>query len=269
MGMHNNPLGYAGYGPNVTGTPSTQEANIRAASSAEISALSRNDVYMPPSAIASVFASPPAIGNTTPAAGSFTTLTNTLNATFATSAAATLVDLGNVAPSGARTFNIAGGNQAQNDTVNILAGAPSAGTQTFNLFSGVATGGTQVINLGTGSSAKAINIGAASDTIAFGNGISVTAPSVAGSSPIINNERTGQASFTDVINTTAYGTLTITNSTITASSVIIATASCVTVNSACVIADIVPGSGTVAIRVYNAGSANTADNIIINFWVLN
>lgn len=93
--------------------------------------------------------------------------------------------------------------------------------------------------------------------------------SVAGASPIINNVRSGQASFTDVINTGAYGTLTITNSTITADSIIVASASCVTANSAVVIADIVPGVGTVAFRCLNAGSANTAANIDINFHVLN
>ena len=99
--------------------------------------------------------------------------------------------------------------------------------------------------------------------------LSASAPSVSGASPVVNNARSGQASFTDVIANGAYGTLTITNSSVTASSVILATPSCTTVNSALSVVGIVPGAGTVAIRLYNAGSASTAANININYWVIN
>lgn len=71
----------------------------------------------------------------------------------------TTIGLGNVAPAAARTITIAGGNSAQNDTVNILAGNPSANTQTFNLFSGSPSGGAQNVNLGTGISTGTITIG--------------------------------------------------------------------------------------------------------------
>ncbi len=99
--------------------------------------------------------------------------------------------------------------------------------------------------------------------------VTVTAASVAGASPVVNNGKSGQASFTDVIANGAYGTLTMTNSTVTASSVIVALASCTTVNSAVQIAGVVPGAGTVAFRLFNAGSASTAANININYWVMN
>lgn len=178
MGLFSNPLGHAGYPPGVTGTPTTQNSTIRAATAAEAAAGTLTNVYISPatadSATALDFASPPAngFGSTTPRPVAATTLT-------------------------------------------------------------------------------------------------VSAPSVAGASPVVNNSRQGQASFTDVIANGAYGTLTITNSTITASSVIIPVASCTTVNSAVQVAGIVPGSGTVAIRLFNAGSASTAANININYWVLN
>lgn len=82
----------------------------------------------------------------------------------------TTLDLCNVAPSAARTITIAGGNQAQNDTVAILNGNPSGNTQTFNLMSGTATGGTQNVNI-------ANSIGG-SLTVKIGGGANSTAQSV-------------------------------------------------------------------------------------------
>jgi hypothetical protein len=71
----------------------------------------------------------------------------------------TTIDVGNVAPDAARVITIAGGNQAQNDTVTILGGAASAGTQVFNLFSGNSAGATQTINMASGTGAVTLNIG--------------------------------------------------------------------------------------------------------------
>jgi hypothetical protein len=95
------------------------------------------------------------------------------------------------------------------------------------------------------------------------------APSVAGATPLVNNSRRGQVSFTNVVNTTAYGNYVMTNSLITSSSVIQAVASCATTNTALVVSAITPGSGTVTFRLYNAGSANTAANVIINYEIYN
>lgn len=72
----------------------------------------------------------------------------------------TTVDLADIAPAAARTINIAGGDQAQNDTVNILNGAPSANSQTINVMSGNNAGGTQTVNIAQGTGGKTVNIGA-------------------------------------------------------------------------------------------------------------
>lgn len=105
----------------------------------------------------------------------------------------TTVDIGDIAPAAARTFNIAGGDSAQDDTVNVLTGAPSANTQKFNLLSGVATGGAQEVNIlsgaststsqtlnimsGAGSATKTINMatGAAAATLNIGTGAAAMA----------------------------------------------------------------------------------------------
>lgn len=96
-----------------------------------------------------------------------------------------------------------------------------------------------------------------------------TAPSVSGTSPIVNNARVGQISSSTTVANGAYTTYTMTNSLITASSVIQATASCTTVSSAVSVVGVVPGSGTVAFRVFNGGSATTAANVIITYEIYN
>lgn len=103
--------------------------------------------------------------------------------TIGVSADCTPIDIGNIAPSGARVITMNGGDSAQNDTLNIMSGNPSANTQTVTVLGGVPTGGTQVLNLltqtgqagtaniGTGAAmANAINIGGTgANTIAIGD----------------------------------------------------------------------------------------------------
>jgi hypothetical protein len=110
---------------------------------------------------------------------------------------------------------------------------------------------------------------AATGLIATAGGVQVSATSVAGTTPIVNNVRTGQAAFSDDIAAGAYGTLVVTNSVVTGSSVIIASASCSSATSAVQIVEIAPGSGTVSFRLFNAGASTAAATININFWVLN
>jgi len=207
MGLFTNPLGHAGYPPNVTGTPTTQPASIRAATAAEAAAGTLTDVYISPataeSATALDFASPPVLGfgSTTPRPVHATTLDSTLNTLLATSASATAVAIANIAPTGARTGDYHGGNSAQNDTVTWFGGAPSAGTQSFSMFGGVATGGTQTVgfftgnsaggtqsfsvltgtragtlNLATGAAAHTTNIGSSSGLIGFYGATAITKP---------------------------------------------------------------------------------------------
>ncbi len=110
----------------------------------------------------------------------------------------TTIGMGNVAPAAARVITIAGGNQAQNDTVTILGGAASAGTQTFNLFNGNSAGATQNVNIGTGTGAVGINIGTGATgvkTIAIGgtaaNVITIANTQTAGSLTIGNAMTSG------------------------------------------------------------------------------
>lgn len=80
MGLFSNPLGHAGYPPNVTGTPSTQPASVRAATPAEAAAGVLNDVYISPqvlgsgaaiTSIASAPGSDASVGNATGQVGFF------------------------------------------------------------------------------------------------------------------------------------------------------------------------------------------------------
>lgn len=191
-----------------------------------------------------------------------------------------------------------GAHSAGTQTLNMMTGLHTGGTQSVNILSGTSPGGTQNIRLG----AAATNIGFFGATpipkpvnttdlrtcltslglLATGgatplnlnggdltaNSVTVTAPTVSGASPLVNNSRAGQASFTDVITTTTFLNLTITNSNFNSSSVIQATISCATGGSAVMITRVNPTSGSCAFRVYNVG-ADTADNVIINFSILN
>lgn len=83
MGLFSNPLGHAGYPPNVTGTPETQPASIRAATVAEANAGTLDNVYISPATLTAAsgadFANPPVLGfgSTTPRPVASTTLTST------------------------------------------------------------------------------------------------------------------------------------------------------------------------------------------------
>lgn len=94
------------------------------------------------------------------------------------------------------------------------------------------------------------------------------APSVSGTTPIVNNSRKGQISSSTTLATVTYGDYVMTNSLITASSVIQAVASCAKLNVAVFVAAITPGAGTVTFKLYNAGSA-TSDTILINYEIYN
>lgn len=108
-----------------------------------------------------------------------------------------------------------------------------------------------------------------SDVFKAGGLQTIAGTNTAGASPQIVNARQGRVGFTDVIANGAFGTLTLTDSFISSTSVIIGVASCTTVNSGVQVVGIVPGSGSVAFRILNAGSASTATTIFVNFWVLN
>lgn len=95
MGLFANPLAHAGFHPRVTGTPTTQNATVRAATTAEANAGVLDYVYISPAtlnaAAAVDFASPPTLGfgSTTPRPVHATTLS--------TAGAITLADANNIA----------------------------------------------------------------------------------------------------------------------------------------------------------------------------
>lgn len=66
MGLFSNPLGHAGYPPNVTGTPETQPSAVRAATLAEAEVGVLDNCYISPltqqAATSTDFASPPVLG---------------------------------------------------------------------------------------------------------------------------------------------------------------------------------------------------------------
>lgn len=100
MGLFSNPLGHAGYPPGVTGTPTTQPSEVRAATAAEVAAGTLKNCYVSPataqSSIALDFASPPVLGfgSTTKRPVHATTLESTGATTLGTGAGVTAT-LGN------------------------------------------------------------------------------------------------------------------------------------------------------------------------------
>lgn len=134
MGLFTNPLSYAGYPPNVTGTPSTQNSTVRAATTAEAEAGVLNYVYISPatmsSDVAAEFASPPALGSTTPAAVTATTLTSTTSSILHGNPAGTAPAAGNI------------GEQIRSAVASGSAVTFTTSTDIYNITSIVLTAGT-------------------------------------------------------------------------------------------------------------------------------
>lgn len=195
------------------------------------------------------------IGSSTAKLGFFgaTTVVQPVNTTDLRTA---IIDLGLLASGGATPLNLNGGALTAASAALTTSGA------TIGVSSNTAAG-TGVAGEFTSSAATISAVNCVTGSI------QVPATAVSGATPVVNNVRTGQVGFTNVVANGAYETLTLTDSLITAASVIIASASCTTVSSAVQIVEITPGSGSVAFRVFNAGSASTGANVLINFWVLN
>ncbi len=185
------------------------------------------------------------------------------------------------ASGGAQSFSVLTGTRA--GTLNLASGAAAhvvtlgSSTSTIGFFGatpvvkqlGTTDLRVALINLGLYTTGGATPLDLNGGTLTALQTI-VTAPTVAGASPVVNNSRAGIASFSDAIGNGAYGVLTITNSTITSSSVINITPSCATGTCALQVTLMVPGSGTVAVTLFNAGASSTAgNNILLNYHVLN
>lgn len=215
------------------------------------------------------------------------------------STAGDTINIGNAINTGAQVINIASGASAANSTVNIMSGTATAGTQTLNLASGafahainigtgaavvntIAIGGTgaNVITIGNTQTAGSISLGAnmVSGTINIGSANSglvavpphVSAPVASPTATVTNNARVGYVSFTGF--TTAAGgvqTFTISNSTITAASAILASAINFGTNAALMtVVRILPSANSVDITLENSGVAALNGDVAITFWIL-
>jgi len=183
----------------------------------------------------------------TTAGSSVTTIYNSLLSTGATAA---------VSHGSSGTMLISNSTVTSSNNPAIAgAGAGALTLGGVDFTSNTATAGTLTIS--------------GADVFKAGSFQAITASNTAGASPQIVNSRAGQVKFTDTIANGAYGTLTMTNSSVVAGSIINANASCVTVNSAVTIVEITPTGGSVAFRIFNGGAASTAANILVNFNILN
>lgn len=177
MGLFTNPLGYAGYPPGVTGTPTTQPASIRAATAAEASAGTLTDCYISPatadSATALDFASPPALGfgSTTPRPVHATTLDSTSTTSLGTGASS-VVNIGvasstigffgatAVAKQGATTdlrtalINLGLYTTGGASPLDLNGGALASGTHTFTDATNIVVGSTTGTKIGTATTQK-------------------------------------------------------------------------------------------------------------------
>lgn len=181
MGMFTNPLSYAGYPPGVTGTPTTQNTTVRAATAAEAAAGVLTNVYISPStadsATALDFASPPVLGfgSTTPRPVHATTLDSTGNTSLGTGASS-VVNVG-VASSTIGFFGATaivkpiGTTDLRTALIN-LGLYTTGGASPLNLNGGALTAGTvsavSTITAGTTLTATLGNITATNGNIVRG-----------------------------------------------------------------------------------------------------
>lgn len=188
MGLFTNPLSHAGYPPGVTGTPTTQPSEVRAATAAEAAAGTLKNVYISPftaqSATVLDFASPPVLGfgSTTPRPVHATTLDSSGLTSLATGAGA-VTNIGNTtgtigffgitaaARPGATTEIKAGLalmgllTDGGATPLNLDGGALTCGALTATGTVGINTSGSGVTTIGTGGTG-ATNIGNATGNTA-------------------------------------------------------------------------------------------------------
>lgn len=185
----------------------------------------------------------------------------------------TTVDIGDISPAAARTFNIAGGDQAQNDTFNILGGNPSAGTQAFNVFTGTPTGGTQTVTVGNSTAGfeTVVNVDShnfkatpsvtgAQTTLTPTLSVRVGSILVDGSNATVRVDAAGAAPKTFVI----------TNTLVSATSVVFISVSSVEAiaNVKLEATAVQCAANALSVIIDNEGGSNTAGNYNINFWIL-
>lgn len=140
MGMFTNPISYAGYPPGVTGTPTTQNTTVRAATQAECDTGTATDCYVSPAtqqaSVSVDFASPPVLGfgSTTPRPVHATTISATTPVPVSSggSGAATFTAHGVLIGAGTSAFAVTSAGLAGEVLTSGGAGAdPTWTTPTF------------------------------------------------------------------------------------------------------------------------------------------
>ncbi len=219
--------------------------------------------------------------------------------TIADTSAVTTIDIGNITPTVNRTTTINGGAvvDAHTDTVsiapggvntsasaskvvNVASGATATGSQVVNILSGTNASGTATVNIssGTGGGTKRVNIGNADGltSISLANSpIVVTSQTIASPTvSVTNSVRQGAILMTGFTTAGSGGTVTVTltNTFITDTSVLLANVVDLSSNTTAVsvysIKPAVPGPGSAAITLINNGAQAVNGNLQINFWVL-
>ena len=206
---------------------------------------------------------------------------------IANGASTKTINIGNGVQGNTTSINSGTLLSAVTDTLNLSNGVVNfAGSQvTANLGSGAATIGTIQVNLGTGSSAggttHTVNIGTGTGggtkTVNIGNADGLTdiielvpRESSGGATHTLNASK-GRITATGLTTaSTADETITITNSSVAATSGIIVGICTVTATDARpVIEKVVPGSGSFTVQYVNDGAAALDGNLIISFEVFN
>lgn len=244
MGLFANPLAHAGYPPKVTGTPETQNSTVRSATSTEIEQARLDNAYISPKNL-----------STSKLTFVDLTLGGTLSVTGNTvlgSGASSEISIG-VASSKIGFYGVP---PAVKPTVST--GNPSTDLESALVDYGVWPSGGDYFPLTD-------NV----RTVTCGSVVMEAASSIAGASPITNNGRVGQVRFSDSIASASYGTLVLSCNKATASSIVIASVSCLTANTVLSITEVTPSSGSVSFVVYNSGSVATANNIVISYLITN
>lgn len=219
-----------------------------------------------PSNLASVFASPPAIGGTAPAAGTFTTLTNVGTASInASGTAATTIG----GSSGAITIATGAGNfslKGNGNTVGI------ANDSAANLLTIGSTNGAASLTLQSGTGGMSLATGATTPGL-----FAVTpdtASTASATTTVTLNSRVLCTTWTGF--TTASGSaqaFTIVSSLILATSCIFVTVTNLNASTNAALMTLISvtqSAGQIVVQTKNngAGALGAGDNVLINVWVL-
>ncbi len=221
MGLFANPLSYAGYPPGVTGTPTTQNASIRAATTAEAAAGTLTNCYISPataeSASSADFASPPVLGfgSTTPRPVHATTLDSTGDTSLGTGASSVVnvgVGTSTLGFFGATAIAKPGATADLKTSLGLLGLLTDGGATPLNLDGGALTCAA-ITSTSGGITATVGNI-----TATDGNIVRGTAGNKDVYSSVATNGTAGANSAGTA--TLSGGTITINTTAVTASSII-------------------------------------------------